>query len=214
MDYRTNAVAAEVAAILGDGWAQGIGERRHCIGHRDGRSICFRPDNVQQPRRWHISAYVPSDPVHGRRSFRPDEMKTGLREHHEISVTVIKTPEQIARDIARRLLPDYTRSAEANAKWVEERQQELARLEDVISRLAEIGVSAGACTRDDARTTNHREPHLVAAVIPSSDHRSPVHGEFRPSYDAESVHISLDSVPVPMAELIMNVIAAYPKGTG
>jgi hypothetical protein len=48
---------------------------------------------------------------------------------------------------------------------------------------------------------------LTHVTIPSNDSRSPVHGEFRPGYEGGDVNVSLNRVPVPLAERIMSVIA-------
>lgn len=99
--------------------------------HTDGRRIFMRYKGYRDKNRLDLQGTYPT---HKRRHVEP---RVGRDLTDEISVAATKTPEQIAKDITRRLLPDYTEGyLNAQKQVVEKMAHESGRIVTA-ERLAE-----------------------------------------------------------------------------
>lgn len=119
-ERRIVAILPEVAAFLnngaGHGWRQDDADedgdrewRRRQLSHEDGRRLTFYAEQNGKGTRIGVSGSWPQtgsgSQLTPRYCLRDSEIADKTT---EITVSGEKTPEQIARDVARRLLPDYS----------------------------------------------------------------------------------------------------------
>lgn len=93
----------ELAACAGQGWSPKItphGETFYgcSLIHEDGREFYFYHNTSHNS--WDITAYLSRDPYSASRASNPAKVKP-------IGASATKTPQQIWRDIMRRLMPEY-----------------------------------------------------------------------------------------------------------
>lgn len=179
-------LAADVASGLGLGWIPGseVTDWQAWVCGPDGQRLLLTPaDSRENPTRIHVQTCFPWTPGNSVRSV----------ESRHIGCSLARGPEQIAQDIARRLLPGYLeelaedRRRIARAEAAEEcRQVMLLRYERLLpgSRIIEHSQSVWL--------------KLLAG-----------HGEVRPSNDGSKASVKLDLIPADLTEQILHTVATW-----
>lgn len=122
-----------------DGWWRSTQWTSHgWLVHTDGRRLWLQVDRT------------------GRRLVVTGQLPPGGGSHverSEISVRMDRDPDQIAADIARRLLPQYGRALAMVRAELDQRAREAARRVEAAQRVAAIIPGARVDTRIEGRTT-------------------------------------------------------------
>lgn len=177
--YVGRKIAEQVAPLLGEGWTfdeanQGYGG---IIRGPNGAELFIRIER----RRANITGYYPE---------RPSTYGTKF---HSITVSIDRSPEGIAADITRRLLPRYLPDLEwANAEAVKAKAAEEAR-QRLASELAACqGAHAGWRRPDDGEL---------------SLHYGEAYGHVKVSYGGEHVSIELNYLTPAQARSVLRALA-------
>jgi hypothetical protein len=130
-----------------------------------------------------------------------DSLKSPRRRHFEEPITITvadtKSPEAIAKDIKRRLLPDYTAAFE---KWQEIVAKDIEKDNAAIAGIKEIIIAAGQVPSSQNKYGSRRvdfcsgkNPIFEVGYTPS----------FRvSSYDGKGFNLELNNIPLKQAKLI------------
>lgn len=152
-ERRIVAILPEVAAFLnhgaGQGWRQGEADadgdrdwRLRQLEHADGRRLTFYAEQNGKGTRIGVSGSWPQtdsgSQLSPRYCLRDSEIAGKTT---EITVSGDKTPEQIARDVDRRLLPDYSELFEKLRDVARQRDDHRA---EVIANAARITEALGS----------------------------------------------------------------------
>jgi hypothetical protein len=181
------AAASEIAAAMGEGWSVQPG-----YGRRDAHLA--GPDNIRLHVQW---GYGNVDRMTISGSL-PDELsehrKYSSGREPEIGVSTSKTPAQIARDIRRRLLPDF---AAMTAAAIERRREsdDAYAAQDMLA--AELAALLGAGTfrhenRDPGQATGRR---ALRGEVTIGEYEEPVQGSATVSYRGQRVDFKLTTTP-------------------
>ena len=197
-----DAAARAICAALGDGWTlEGPDASDYdprVTFHGPAGEMVHMDNYGGSNGRWHLSGTLPQ----GLYNHKRYNDQTG-----DITVSASKTGAQIARDIERRLLPQYratlNTARERFAAW----QQDQRELTDITDRL--IVALGGHGEAREIRNGNTTE----AAGHLAMSYRSPFHGEMSVSYARDggrTVRIKADYLTLAEAEAVCRILAARP----
>lgn len=198
-------LAAQIAALLGEGWSytDTSGDQWATIAHADGRALSLSHVGGwgKKPLRLAVSGSYPSYQDEQGRSQRvmPPDLYNPKEEYPEITVSLEKTAEAMAKDIQRRFLPEYSRIWER----CQELKQSRAEYADAKRRAhAELAAIAGVhfCGQDRG------EVNLQGWVkIAGNSHRS---ADIRIN-SADSIEVKAGGLTVDQARAVIELIQTF-----
>ncbi|MEU9048457.1 MULTISPECIES: hypothetical protein [unclassified Kitasatospora] len=213
--HRWEALAEEFAA-LGQQVADALNaldpERRGWTHHRENNA--YGSVGLEHPEGWKLHIWREKAHCKGAAGQRltiqgivPSEYRG--RAKHRITVAGDRAPRDIARDIARRLLPDYRDTA---AQAFEHRDQEQAATRARVAAFAQLrtalpALSTGASSVESGYGLFYRGYARVAdgrGGTRRSEHGALASGTVRLSFDGSTGSIKADEVPL---ELLVEFLA-------
>lgn len=117
-----------------------LGDHTAEVGSRDAMTISFRQSTWKKDKRIEIQAYWPTHD--DGRNMHHVTPRNGAAERIVITVAANSSPERVAKEIIRRIMPDYVRGwADCQAQI-----QEMVAAQDETAGIAErLGVERGSC---------------------------------------------------------------------
>lgn len=203
-DQQKHDLARKVATALGPDWKYSNPDRDGQIAHwvhvvhKDGYGICLSGGNTRN-NPLHISGNYPPKASYG--NDRPS-----------INASTDKTPEQIAKDIQRRLLPDYIAlwtKVTTDLKRHEDFEQTQARIaKDLFAMVPDINLAAGS------KKSFHNPRSGETAPIGFTFYRDNHEGYGDLSVNSEnSVDVKLHSLPLDLARQVLKLVVDSMAGT-
>lgn len=128
------ALAKEIAKSLGNGWTHD-----QSFAEDDGRDWRARIDGPNQQRLFLSNSWAKQKGMLYISGWTPDGVEHDTRNPlPSINVNLSKTPDQIAKDITRRLLPDYQFALSAILLKHQQQTEYKANLQETKQQVAEV----------------------------------------------------------------------------
>jgi hypothetical protein len=177
----------DVAAGLGLGWIADpeITDWQAWVnGPGEQRLLLCPPDSRDNPQRVQVQTSFPWSPGSRVRSIDP----------RHITCALSRGGEEIARDIARKLLPGYLEELSVNRQHIEQYEADENRRQVMLLRYERL--------MPGSQIVEHSQSVYLGMAKTG-------HGEIRPSHDGYKATVKLEAVPADLAEQVVHTVAAW-----
>jgi hypothetical protein len=179
-------LAADVAAGLGLGWVADpeVTDWQAWVCGPDGQRLLLSPpDNRECPQRVQVQTCFPWSSGSYHRSV----------ESRHITCALARGAEDVARDIARRLLPGYLEELAEDRRRAERVEADENRRQVMLLRYERLVPRSQIIEHSQSVYLGMKEGH----------------GEVRPSHDGYRATVKLEVIPMDLAEQILHTLATW-----